>query len=521
MRSKGFSVSEILAALRTMNQERCQPPLGNDELEKIAASMGRYPAGTAVPSSKQQQRPFDPSKLKITRMNTVQPEPIVWLWKGRLPLGKFVLLQGDPGLGKSLVSTDIAARVSTGRAMPDEPPDTVHEPRDVVLLVNEDDLPSTIRPRLDVAGADLQRIHVVEGEYDDDNNLMPLNLGQYTQLRSALQTTDAAVLIIDPLFGHLPSGVGISREEEIRHLLAPLVSLVTELGVVLIGIRHLNQAVELPSQYRGLGAGAWTAQARSELSVMVDPTSDVGKKRFVLGRSKGNLGIEPPVLSYTLEAETDDGAPRVVWGDEPASQSWEEMVRQAATAKKGDSAVGKAEAAVLRVISNAGVDGITWADAMEQLEQLGHSEHTARRARAALAPEVVSRKVRGDDGQLQTRWYLLEHAQSINKNNQTIDQLLSEVGQIGEDTPAPESSSDTPDDNLPDNFPNAPTAPQVGQVGQVDEDTPAPESSSDTPDDNLPNLPSNPSRADDGQVDGQGPKKPKKSRPEWPDEETL
>src|SRR3990172_1755202 len=45
---------------------------------------------------------------------------VPWLWPGRIPIGRVTLLVGDPGLGKSLVTLDIAARVSRGAAWPDE-----------------------------------------------------------------------------------------------------------------------------------------------------------------------------------------------------------------------------------------------------------------------------------------------------------------------------------------------------------------------------------------------------------------
>ena len=419
--SSGCSVEQTAGLLWQgfqQSPQRAQDPWLEADALKIAESI----AASAPPPLRPQEGPsrqqrrhqarVDLSKVKITKIIDVKPEAVTWVWDKRYPRGKFVLLQGDPGLGKSLISTDLAACVSTGRAMPGEAPGTVHEPFNVVMLVNEDDLASTIRPRLDMAGADLERISIIEGQYDAEGALLPLNLADYTQLEHALMTTGAVMLIIDPLFGHLPAGISISKEEEIRHLLAPLIALVAKLGVVLVGIRHLNQSVDLPSQYRGLGAGVWTAQARSELSVMVDPTNDAaGRKRYVLGRSKGNLGIEPPVLTYSIAAENDNDAPYIVWGETPSPMTWDELIREAATARKGDSAVSKAQTAVLRVITEAGADGITWAEAVDIIGLQGHSEGSARRARSELAPDIVSRKVKSEDGQTQTRWYLLEHFQ--------------------------------------------------------------------------------------------------------------
>jgi hypothetical protein len=48
--------------------------------------------------------------------------PVDWLWPGRLPLGKLAILDGDPGVGKSLVTLDLCARLSTGRPFPDGGP---------------------------------------------------------------------------------------------------------------------------------------------------------------------------------------------------------------------------------------------------------------------------------------------------------------------------------------------------------------------------------------------------------------
>ena len=50
---------------------------------------------------------------------SVVAEKVDWLWFGRLPLGKIVVLDGDPSVGKSTTAIDCAARVSTGTAWPD------------------------------------------------------------------------------------------------------------------------------------------------------------------------------------------------------------------------------------------------------------------------------------------------------------------------------------------------------------------------------------------------------------------
>jgi hypothetical protein len=53
-----------------------------------------------------------------TLLSDVVEESVEWLWEGRIPLGKLTVIDGDPGTGKSALTTDLAARVSTGREMP-------------------------------------------------------------------------------------------------------------------------------------------------------------------------------------------------------------------------------------------------------------------------------------------------------------------------------------------------------------------------------------------------------------------
>ena len=91
-------------------------------------------------------------------LSTVAPEHVNWLWPGRLPLGKLVVLDGDPAVGKSTLAVDLAARVTTGARWPDG---TECPVGDVLILSAEDGLADTIRPRLDAAGGDPNRVHAL------------------------------------------------------------------------------------------------------------------------------------------------------------------------------------------------------------------------------------------------------------------------------------------------------------------------------------------------------------------------
>jgi putative DNA primase/helicase len=44
---------------------------------------------------------------------------VQWAWAGYIPFGKLVMIEGDPGDGKSILTIDLVARWSTGAPMPD------------------------------------------------------------------------------------------------------------------------------------------------------------------------------------------------------------------------------------------------------------------------------------------------------------------------------------------------------------------------------------------------------------------
>src|SRR5262245_58757397 len=95
------------------------------------------------------------------RLDELQPETVRWLWPGYVPLGKMTLLDGDPGLGKSLLSLDLAARVTTGRSWPDGSAGAA--PGNVLLVNCEDGLRDTVLPRLRALGGDLRRAVAYQG----------------------------------------------------------------------------------------------------------------------------------------------------------------------------------------------------------------------------------------------------------------------------------------------------------------------------------------------------------------------
>ena len=205
------------------------PPRG-DVTDWIAAGHTREDLVALVKASplwseaSQSERPAaSETGAVVVRLSEVTPVPVRYLWQDRIAVGKLNLLVGDPGLGKSFISYDVAARVSTGAAWPD----AGHAPRgSVVLLSAEDALADTVRPRLDALSADVTRIHALTAVRVADGPERQFSLAQdVAQLEAVLATTGATLVIIDPLSAYLGGKADSYKDPDVRGLLAPLAAL--------------------------------------------------------------------------------------------------------------------------------------------------------------------------------------------------------------------------------------------------------------------------------------------------------
>ncbi len=245
----------------------------------------------------------------LVSLSDVTAKPVQWLWRGRIPLGKVTVLDGDPNLAKSLLSLDLAARISVGGSMPDGAHADLDGPRGVVILSAEDDLEDTIRPRLDAAGAAVERVALLVRVKSPEGERSP-TVADLEALEDAIRQTDAVLVIVDPLMAHIPDERDSHRDHDIRRALAPLASLAARMGAAVLVIRHLNKAGGGNPLYRGGGSIGIIGAARSGLLVASDPDAPDSGRR-ILAVTKSNLAALAPALAFRVEAV--DEVPRIVW----------------------------------------------------------------------------------------------------------------------------------------------------------------------------------------------------------------
>ncbi|NQT88900.1 AAA family ATPase [bacterium] len=252
----------------------------------------------------------------VTRLDTVEAKPLEWLWPGRFPLGKLSLLVGDPGRGKSLLTLDMAARITTGRPWPDEPGDSIPI-GNVVLLSAEDDAADTIRPRLEALGGDVARVAQVNAMEDPEApEGRALSLAtDLPPLEDAIEETGGVrLVIIDPLSAYL-GGTDSHKNAEVRGILAPLAAIAERTGAAIVGVTHLNKNTGNDMIYRAMGSLGFVAAARSVWAVVPDKETP---RRIIFTPLKSNLAGQTDALAYTVIPHPENwDVPVIDWEEDP------------------------------------------------------------------------------------------------------------------------------------------------------------------------------------------------------------
>ena len=238
------------------------------------------------------KEPSKPETVKIIRMSDVELTPVEWLWKPYLPFGKLSVLQGNPGEGKTYFAMHLAAACTNGKLLPNM---ERMEPFNVIYQTAEDGLGDTVKPRLTEAGADLDRVLVI-----DDSDVQ-LTLSD-ERIEKAIVENNARLVIIDPIQAYLGADVDMNRANEVRPIFMRLGQVAQRTGCAILLIGHLNKAAGMQSLQRGLGSIDIAAAVRSVLFIgklKHDPTMRI------LTHEKSSLA--PPGVSLAFSLGDEDG----------------------------------------------------------------------------------------------------------------------------------------------------------------------------------------------------------------------
>jgi putative DNA primase/helicase len=263
------------------------------------------------------RKPKGQHELVLTRAADVKAERVHWLWPGRIARGSVTIIAGEPGLGKSLIAARLAATVSRGRKWPCK--EGSAPGGDVILIIAEDGSADTVRPRLEAAGANLKKVHILRDVRDATTGSRPFNLlDDLERLDRAVENTETPrVVIIDPWSAFLTAVHGLKFNPndvaQVRGLMGRLDALAKkhDVGVVLIG--HPSKARSGSALSRVAGSSAFVAAARAAFVVM---RGEAGSKWRVFAPAKNNLGRDVGALQFRIreqEVPSEIRAPYIVW----------------------------------------------------------------------------------------------------------------------------------------------------------------------------------------------------------------
>jgi archaellum biogenesis ATPase FlaH len=355
----------------------------------------------------------------------IKPEPINWLWPEKIALGKLTLIAGDPGLGKSLISVAIAAAISKEYLWPI---DNTRAPLgDVVFISAEDDPADTVRPRLDAAGADCSRIHILKAvqcvETDADGKLTQRMFSLKNDIpileKVMADLPNCKLIVVDPISAYM-DGTESHANADVRGLLAPLAELAARYKVAVIAISHLNKNNNGNAMYRTMGSLAFIAAARAAFLVTKDKDT-LG--RVLVLPIKNNIAKVKTGLAYTV-AEADNGAPVMMWDSKPVEMTADDALSiRESNEEKGDTdwAVDFLED-LLR-------DGPVSAEVgLKESKKAGINRGPLGRAQKKLG--IKPKKLSFSGG-----WYwslpTIEGVQGIQDTTPEIDGILDNIGDLG------------------------------------------------------------------------------------------
>ncbi|MBD3672367.1 MAG: AAA family ATPase [Planctomycetaceae bacterium] len=356
---------------------------------------------SADPQEKKKPTAISP---KIIRLSDVIAEKVSWLWPARVAIGKLTLIAGDPGLGKSFLTVDIAARVSNGRSWPDG---SEGVQGGVIFISGEDDPSDTIRPRLDAADADVEKIELlqaiaVQWDPEEAGREKSVSLKYDLQVIEGLlaDRPECRLIIIDPLSAHL-GDIDAHKNADVRSVLSPLGELAARHGVAVVAVEHLNKRQGTSAIHRLQGSIGIIGAARAAWLVERDP-NDAESRLFL--PIKNNLGNDQSGLAYKLIQQPGAMTACLHWSEDPVTISADQLMNPPQKGSRAGVVEDAVEWLLDLLIDGPQAAGEVW----EAAQAEGFSKYAVNEAKKRL--QIRPEKVGVDAG---WQWSLPEESEGV------------------------------------------------------------------------------------------------------------
>jgi len=314
-------------------------------------------------------------ELVTVRLDRVQKVKPRYLWRPWLPTPKLVILDGAPEVGKSTLSMDLAARISTGAPMPDGSGGGAGA--DVVLLSAEDEVDDTTAWRLEAAGADMSRIHFVDHVLIDGQ---PDLLGLPTHvdlLVEYLGDVHAVLVVIDVLMSYLDDHIDASADAKSRRALLRLKNELRTVNCSALMLRHPRKTGG-PAIVAGGGSIAFSSTVRANWVAGWHPEDETLR---VLCSVKNNMAVRPVPQGFRLvpAADPESECAQVVWIGPCPDVDADQLTDPALTPREDGPKTAEARAAIRELLKPG--ESMWTKEFNDELKKLHISQNTIDAAR--------------------------------------------------------------------------------------------------------------------------------------------
>lgn len=355
----------------------------------------RFAHEWAEPLSAITRNPAPPSwRVNAVKASSIRPVPIRWLWPGWLAKGKLHILAGAGGTGKTTLLLGLIATITTAGRWPDG--EICREPGNALIWSSEDDPSDTLVPRLIAAGADMDRVHIIQGRINASGEPDPFDPGNDMALLydTVADIGGISLLMLDPVVSAVKGDM--HKANDVRRGLQGVVDFAEQNLCAVVGISHFAKggAGSSPAD-RVIGSQAFSALARTVLVAAKQEDSDLR----VLARAKSNIGTDEGGVSYTIQAveiETSGGAietTHVVWGEAIRGTAREILGDVEATGEESGRSEIEEACDFLRDLLAKGP--VPTKQIKADASGAGHSWATVRRAQKMIGAEAKKQGMEG------------------------------------------------------------------------------------------------------------------------------
>ncbi len=221
----------------------------------------------------------------LRKVSQVERTEVHWLWEPRIAYGNLTIIQGDIGIGKTMVACALATATTLGYGLPGG---KRGKPANVLLCLTEDDGGSSVRPRLEDMGCDLDRAYIHMNEmamilFDGDG---------FARLEAYMEECQPDLVVLDPLTGFVSDKIDINRANHIKPILMRLAALAVKYECAILVLNHITKSGDTRGLHRGLGSIAIAGSARSVILAGQDRET---RDRALLHVKSNMRGLAPPI----------------------------------------------------------------------------------------------------------------------------------------------------------------------------------------------------------------------------------